>query len=269
MKKQNSLLTCLLALLLVSAVGCAEKKSTKSSTDSSSTSTSPTTSTGTVIDTGNGSDNGNTDGNNDPDQGGISDGNQTNDYFTLANIKVHGRAHWSETYQYNAKNESYGTPNYYSNPSRDVVWSSQSGVGSSDQGIFMTNSRFNVRVVPRSIGSGERKQDWTGSDANGCYFTAPYQKLKLTLCVRKSGGSCINQYSFEASVDSASNVKEFSFPDTSEPLIVEVLDAESDFNCNQGNSSYCPYGGHNHTACMKFDIQFSTDSTKDLPGNRY
>jgi hypothetical protein len=262
MRKSRKLLNCLLALFLVSAIGCAEKKSSKKSTNTTDTTTTSPTSNTTIIDTGNGS--GSNSGN-DPDAPGIDDGNQTEDYYTLANIKVHGRAHFTA---YNSVLNP-GSPDYMTNPSAGVFWSSESGISAADQGIFLTNSRFNVRIVPRPVEYGSSVMDWSGDSANRCYRASSYSKLKLTICVRKESGGCIYQHTFDAEVNKASNVKEFNFPNSPDPLIVEVLNAESDYNCELGNNSYCPYGGHDHPACMKFDIQFSTDQTKDLPGTRY
>jgi len=269
MKKSKLLFTSLLALLLLSSVSCSEKKSTRSSTsdDTQSTTspTTPTTGTGTVIDTGSGSGSDNI----NPDEPGISDGNQTDDYITLANIKVHGRAHFIDDTGYNS---SWNTPNpdYMTSPSASVFWSSSSGISSSDQGVFKTNSRFNVRIVPRRAEYGSSVMDWSGKTDNRCFRHSAYEALQLTICVRRQDGGCLYQHTFDANVDSASKVKEFNFPDTAEPLVVEVLNVQSDYNCNSSsNSGYCPYGGHDHPACVKFDIQFSTDQTKDLPGPRY
>lgn len=203
------------------------------------------------------SDNGN--GHGDGNEDGVADGGQTQEYITLSNITLHGTGGANRYYQ-------DGGP----------LWSSANQLGSSDQGIFYTNSRFNVRVRAQA-GPGRNSYDSLG---NLCQYIAnPYKKLNINVCVRKSTGSCIYTHTFEnVPVGQVSKVKEFTVSTTSDPLILEILSVDWDYACqdylNQGYKAddpqlngVCPMGLVWDTSCIKFDVQFSTDYTKDFPAS--
>ena len=192
----------------------------------------------------------------DGNEDGVADAGQTQDYITLAGISLHGTAGLNRF--------SRGT---------SYLWSSTADLSSSDQGIFYTNSRFNVRVRAQAAPG----QNSTDSIGNTCQYIAnPYKKLSLDVCVRKAGGSCIYTHTFdEITVGEVSKVKEFTVSTSSEPMIVEILGVRWDYACqnylDQGYSStdpalsgYCPVALVWDTSCVKFDIQFSTDYTKDF-----
>lgn len=256
--------TLLSILILIAFTSCMK---TKTNTKNTSTS-SPLNGDTYYAGPGDGSDSGDTGGDTggdvdggygDGEEDGVADGGQTQDYFTIGNISLHGTA---------------GLNRFY--PNGGPLWSSSAQLSSSDQGIFYTNSKFNVRVRAQD-GPGQNTNDSRG---NKCQYIAnPYAKLTLDLCVRKSTGSCIYTQTFsEVPVGQVSKVKEFTIPTTSEPLVVEVLGVKWDYSCqdyvNRGYSAsdpqlngYCPMGLVWDTSCVKFDIQFSTDYTKDFPSS--
>lgn len=156
-----------------------------------------------------------------------------------------------------------------------VVWSSDTDLPAQyNQNIFYTNSRFNVRVIPKI-------QDM-GTDTRGvaCNYTGlPFEKMQIGVLIRTSSmPSGTGEYHLFENVkrDCPSKVKEFQVPqNTNEPLIVEVLNVQWDYGClyykSQGYENvagFCPYGNVWPNDCYKLEIQFATDSTKDLPGTR-
>ncbi len=95
-----------------------------------------------------------------------------------------------------------------------------------------------------------------------------------------SGVSVGEVATLTAPLDTASGVWHFTVPATSNPLILEVINVESDSRCSGFYGSKptdCatnPYrdipmpipDNNNLRECVAFDIQYSTDSTYDLPG---
>jgi hypothetical protein len=263
--------TITMAVMLLVLASCLESKRTVNKTDTTNAGTTyykdtyqqnpdpynpGTTTGGTGTNTG-GEQTDDGDGYGDGNEDGVADGGQTQDYITLSGIVLHGTA--------GLNRYSRGT-NY--------LWSSAVDLSPSDQGIFYTNSRFNVRVRVQAA-PGQNTQDSIG---NNCQYIAnPYKKLSVDVCVRKQGGSCIYTQTFdEVTVGQVSKVKEFTVSTSSTPLIVEVLGVRWDYSCqnylDQGYSinapelnGVCPVGLVWDTSCVKFDIQFSTDYTKDFP----
>ncbi len=195
------------------------------------------------------------DGYGDGNEGGVADGNQTTDYYTIEGISIHG-----------TEGRTVNGP----------LWSTTM-LGEGDQSIMYSNTRFNIRVRPRSA-PPRGESDSAGETCQ--YVANPYKKLKIKLCLRKAGSSCdyTKTVTFgDIAVDQVSKVKEFTnLPVTNEPLILDILSVQWDYACqnylDQGYSSddpvidgYCPMGNIWRTSCAAFDIQFSTDITKDFP----
>lgn len=189
---------------------------------------------------------------------GISDAGQTINYYSLNNIIVHGTA----------------DPNRFPAPN-NIPWSSATGIASSDQQIFTTNSRFNVRVRAQK-GPAQNTNDVRNIPCS--YVNDLYKKLEVTLCLRSSNGTCVQTHTFsDIPLGQVSKIKEFTVPgNTANPLVLEVLDVQWDYTCTyygQGGFNnelgYCPFAPIWDTQCVKFDLQFSTDTTKDLDGPRY
>lgn len=190
---------------------------------------------------------------------GIADGGQTMDYYKvgiLPEIVAHGNAE----------------PNRYSNlHPNGVVWSSASDLpGNISPNIFFTNTRFNLRVKALSgvQGVDDSKGEYCG------FVPMPYQNLKMRVTVRRAGASSGDSYTFEdVKVGEFSNVKEFNVPaNTTEPLVVEISNVEWDYSClwyeAQGYDNvpgYCPYAKVWDQQCVRFQFEFATDQTKDIP----
>lgn len=260
MKKKNIILTTIFLLFLGSCM--TKKTSTKSSSSSNNGSDVVYDNSGNTNTGGTGGTGGTTTpgtGYGDGEEDGTPDAGQTVDYITLSNISLHGTA---------------GLNRYY--PNGGPLWSSATNIGSSDQGIFYTDSKFNIRVRAQAA-PGQSTNDSNGVK---CAFVAkPYKKLNIDICVRKQNSSCIYTKTFEnVPIGQVSKVKEFTVPSSGTPLIVEVLGVQWDYSCqnylDQGYSindpalsGYCPMGLVWDTSCVKFDIQFATDYTKDFPAS--
>lgn len=244
-------------LLLLALTSCMQKTTSTRSSSSSSSSSSDTydNSSSSSSDSSSSDQTDSGSGYGDGEEDGVADAGQTQDYITISNISLHGSA---------------GLNRYSPTP----MWSSKTNIDSSDQGIFYTDSRFNIRVRPQAAPSQ------SSYDSNGvkcAYIGKAYKKLSIDVCVRKSTGSCIYTKTFEeVTVGQVSKIKEFTISSTTEPLVVEILDVKWDYSCqnylDQGYSetdsevaSYCPMALVWDTSCIKFDIQFSTDYTKDFP----
>ncbi|MFG1592100.1 hypothetical protein [Halobacteriovorax sp. CON-3] len=213
-------------------------------------------------DSGDDSDNEQTDpgdGYGDGNEEGDADGGQTQNFYTVGSIILHGNSRASS--------------------GSNVRWSSTSlGTG---QAMLYTDSRFNIRVRPRTAPSQGTYDD------NGvkCHYNPQqYKKLQIKLCIRAEGQACnlTRTVTFgDIANGEVSKVKEFSgstLPSTYGPMIVDILDVQWDWSCqyylNQGYSQsdavtngYCPMATVWPNDCVAFDIQFSTDSTKDFPAS--
>jgi hypothetical protein len=249
LKNGNLILVALICFSLVGCVG--SKKSTRNGNDSSTTSglngpggfPPPGTGTGTNTSTGQTSGTGNEDG--------VADAGQTIEYYKLNDppLVMHG----------------------YNNGV--VAWSSSTDLTLGlTQNIFFTDQRFNVRVIPR--------RTFFGTDSKGvsCMFQPrPYERLQVGVRVRKASLPTGDYYLFDdVPVDQASLIHEFTTPaNTTEPLVVEVLNVAWDWSCtdyaNQGFpnvAGVCPWDKVWATECVQVEVQFSTDFTKDIPGQR-
>ena len=160
-----------------------------------------------------------------------------------------------------------------------IVWSSETDLpGSYNQNIFYTNAKFNLRVIPR--------RQYYGTDSKGvscAYQPRPYTKLQVGVVVRRREDppGVGAYYLFDnVNLDCASQVHEFSVPtNTAFPLVVEVKNVKWDWSCqsyiNQGftesylqSIGYCPFDNVWLTECYSLEVQFATDTTKDIPGQR-
>ena len=187
-------------------------------------------------------------------EAGYADANQTIEYRKIGPIVAHGKY------------------------AGEVAWASTS-MSSNDQEAFATNSRFNLRVIPKWHGKG------TDSSGQVCKFDPiPWQKLKVGIRVRskesvESGSNFGGElHSFEVKKECASKVHSFNVPNSAYAPVIEVLNVEWDYNCNVYKNSphfdagsttyaaYCDYFTYGPNDCYELEVQVSTDSTKDLPG---
>ncbi len=240
---KNTSLKLFLIFLIATAISSCGKDSSSSSNTTSDTSTSPSTGDGSGTPTtpscsfGTGN------------EAGISTHGQSTDYYTLPyhDVIMHGA------------------------PAGVVTFNSQLHLSGYNENIFKTDSRFNLRVVPHMIGKG------TDSKGNTCtkqIGAREFTKINVGIVVRAaSGTSGVGSYHFfeDIPVGCASEVFEFSVPATSDPLVIEVLNTTNDQDCLEDQSRgitsgrNCPYTQVGADECYALDIQFSTDTTKDIP----
>lgn len=155
-------------------------------------------------------------------------------------------------------------------------WSSTQFIASTGNSPnqFATDATFNVRIVPRSpIANALSTFNRTCS---------PYMmfatKLKVQLMLHQAGVTVGEVATLTSPIDTPSNVWHFTVPVTTSPLVLEVVNVLSDSRCTGKYGSIpssCttnPYldipinGTTWPTECVGFDIQYSTDTTYDLPG---
>lgn len=161
-----------------------------------------------------------------------------------------------------------------------IAWDSSKGLPTNvANNIFSgADARFNLRVMPKagpSSGSLESVNplDPNGQNQRSCDFNKiPYTKLTIGVEVRtKNFGGTYYQFK-EVPVNSVSKIYKFPVPtyDSSNPIQIIVRDIEWDFGCIQsgGQSSYCPTDPVWYNDCVQFELQFSTDVTKDLVGEK-
>lgn len=184
------------------------------------------------------------------DEEGVADAGQTTDYYSLNTI-VHSKDH-------------------NSNENRPYIWSSSVNVPESNQNIFLTDARFNIRIRAKEAPPKGNDSHGVGCDYQDFESWFKYTKLDVDLCIRKASETdCHESHSFNnIQVNSASQVKKFSVPNTSQPLVIDILDVKWDTGClyDRGQSErYCPTFRVWKNDCVEFDLQFSTDYTKDFP----
>jgi hypothetical protein len=234
-----------LGVLAVVLVSCDPKKSSSSSSNNSNSSNNsgnipapiPTISGGTTVTPGN--------------EPGISDNGQNLEFFKINDptVVLHGAGQGI------------------------VSWQSDTDLPSSfPQSAFITDGRFNVRVIPRI------KVHGTDSKGVQCKFSPrPFTKLKVGMRLRRSDTDTGDYYLFNSvDVDQPSGVHEFTVPSNAiDPLVLEILDVQWDFSCiyyaNQGFpdvEGVCEFDQVWTTECVGIEVQFSTDFTKDIPGPR-
>jgi hypothetical protein len=152
-------------------------------------------------------------------------------------------------------------------------WSSLTHMTSLPQSVLYTDNRLNIRIIPRRVNQGT-------VDARGktCTYSAVnWTKLSVGLKIRSQESSTGYFYEFqEVPVGCASKVHPVSWiPSSSNPLAIEVTSLKWDGGCidyaNRGypnHPSACPTANVWVNDCVSFQLQFSTDYTKDIPGPR-
>ncbi|MBF0297983.1 MAG: hypothetical protein HQK51_04645 [Oligoflexia bacterium] len=138
------------------------------------------------------------------------------------------------------------------------------------EGNLVTDTSLAVRVY---VKAAPRQCSLTGipSTIIGKYNSYnPYTQLEVTIGIRNPESSSTNQWEkitfSKVKVNECSPVRYFlSVPNTSKPLIVEVLDVKSDFLCSQGVTGYCPTTNIAWLACFEIEVQVATDNTKRIP----
>jgi hypothetical protein len=258
--KGNKPLTSLLLMFAFGSLvtSCQQQTSSKSNSGSSGNSVTTTSTTGwtTGTSTTTGSTTGTSTGNcayGTGNESGISDSGQTIEYYKINSpaVVAHGA--------------NYGT----------IVFNSATDLPASyNQNIFFTDSRFNLRVIPKYQRGG------TDSKGRSCdyYSPRPFTKMNIGVVVRsrQSSPGVGDYYTFtDVDVNCPSKVREFQVPSTPDPLVVEIMNVEWDYSCidyaEQGFddvSGVCPYDRVWLTECYQLEVQFATDTTKNIPGTR-
>jgi hypothetical protein len=149
-------------------------------------------------------------------------------------------------------------------------WISTGLPASISQNQFITDARFNVRIIPRTSTSG------TSTFGRTCSSQHNTTQLKVKLQLQKQGISPGEEATLTSAIDVPSSVWHFTAPyGTALPYVLEVVNVESDAACSASYrwpTSTCPRqipintNTLNPTECAAFDIQFATDETYDLPG---
>lgn len=182
-------------------------------------------------------------------------------------------------------NNTGATQCYYKNiptiqasggPYGQLWWSSTNFIATSGNSPyqFSTDAVFNVRIIPRSPTAGALSTFNKSCSSYMMYAT----KLKVQLMMHKNGVSLGEIATLTSPLNTPSNVWHFTVPVTSQPLILEVINVQSDSRCSGfygSKPSSCttnpyldiPINNNGPTECVAFDIQYSTDNTYDLPGS--
>lgn len=244
--------------------GCSESSTSKNTT---TTTTNPITQ-GTPNTGGNNNGGGNNSGGGNSGGGSNPSTNCAYGSGYEAGIATNG-----QTIEYYRLNNP--VPTAHGNNQGVVVFSTETDLPNYNQNIFFSDSRFNVRVIP--------KYKYGGVDSRGvtCGFNPPqpFTKMNIGMVVRSRQSSPgVGDYREfrDVSPNCPSKVHQFQVPSTPDPLVIEVMNVQWDWSCldyeRQGfpnQPGFCPYANVWSTECYSFEIQFSTDTTKDLPGPRY
>ena len=159
-----------------------------------------------------------------------------------------------------------------------VVW--RSNILDTDdfpQEAFITDHRFDLRIIARSAPSKGTKDDFGQICSQ---YPWGYKKLRMTVILRRQedrSGIGV-EHIFENLSINNENTSKFSFdvPSTSYPFILEIKDVKWDYDCNSyseadkqsylnGQPPGCPWALVRANQCFKIDLHFSTDGTRNLP----
>jgi hypothetical protein len=149
-------------------------------------------------------------------------------------------------------------------------WSSTSytasGTGRSPN-LFSTDGVFKVRVVARSPSNSSGGTSTFGRKCSPYMLNST--KLKINLMLHMSGVSVGDTASLESAIDVASPIYSFTPPATGTPLVLEVVNVQSDSACSgkygsvPSGCTYLPIPVQSNTSypteCVDFDILYSTD----------
>lgn len=246
-------------LLMMSALAACSVKSTSSKSSTTNTSTSGSTpSTGSTGSNGTNGSTGSNGGNGDSGTGSaqcqeIVEGKC---YRKVSNIMASGGTYGQQW---------WSSANY-----------TASGSGLSPN-MFATDAIFKVRIIPRSPTANA-----TSTFNRVC---SPYMmyatKLKVQFMLHKQGVTVGEVGTVTAALNNTSGVYTFAVPASSDPLVLEVINVQSDSRCapKPGSSTQSYYGtipsscssnpyldipvnGSSYpTECVAFDILYATDET--------
>ncbi len=146
---------------------------------------------------------------------------------------------------------------------------------------FKTDGRFNIRVVARSSPGRTSPDDGTKGNLStdslaeyGCSAAyRNYTKLQLKVRVKAPNSSYYQDHIFDSiPVDGCSAVKEFSIPATNDPINIQIMSVNWDYDCIDytnrgfpGHPNACPWHYVNINSCYRIEVQLATSYTKDIP----
>lgn len=246
----------LLTLIAIAASGCGQTSST-TNTKKSSTSNPSTTNPTTPVVTDPGTVNG---------CNGVYNANASRCYFTeLPKFILSGLSS--------------------TEPVNNVsLWSSENPThrgATFDEANFASDGTFKVRFKPTGVSSGTSTQGKVCSTSMGYQFT----KVKIHFMLRRKGQPFTSSFEATANIDQYSS--KISLPTISgaSQYVLEVMGIETNHRCFHDGTKYV-YGTPNAsqiaacnagtywgtmplasgpTSCTAIKIEFSTDSTYDLP----
>ncbi|MDD4972830.1 MAG: hypothetical protein PHY93_00685 [Bacteriovorax sp.] len=146
-----------------------------------------------------------------------------------------------------------------------------------DPSQFSTDATFNIRIIPRYPTANAFSTFNKQCSSARMYAT----KLKVQFILHESGTALGNDIAtLTSTINTPSKVYHFTPPSSSGPLVLEVVNVESDSSCSPfygtNYPAKCatsdpylpiPINAGGKTECVAFDIQYSTDSTYDVPGS--
>lgn len=253
-------ITLALTLITVLAAGCAQKTS---STKKKSTSSSD----GLTGGDGDGDGNTGTGGTGTiPGCDGVYRDGATRCYYkNIPRITLNGAGNPNQT---GASVEIIGP----------VLWSSLTSIPGYDQNSFATDATFHLRI--------KAEQPYQNEKSVGNRFCADalsqFSRIKVYFMLRNSVTSIATPFSVEAKLNQYSQkivVEDVSrVPTGAKDKILEVVGVMTDHRCKRGSPpAGCAAGTYwgdiplnttdakNPTGCASFSIQYSTDTTYDLP----
>lgn len=133
---------------------------------------------------------------------------------------------------------------------------------------FKTENVLNLRIVARKNGNG---LSTFNKKCNESSFVA--SKLKVKIMLRSSENITGETATLISRIDHPSYTWNFTIPQSDQSLILDVIEVKSNSRCvNCKKSKYLDLQSGELKGfakeCAAFDIQFSTDTTYDLPGKR-
>jgi hypothetical protein len=181
-------------------------------------------------------------------------GDQANDYYTFEGIVSHGEP-------------KQGGKVFWSSSTDLSLFSNQS-----DQNVFMTDSRLNLRLVLKPAPEKNIKDSYNYTCE---YPPVAYTKMKFTIGIKKDvNGGYIKQFTVsDIPVNGCSPVMETNLSSytANEPYIVEIISASWDYSCTEatemGHSQadqFCPYANVYSNYCFEVSLQVATDFTKNF-----
>lgn len=253
-------ITLALTLVVMMAAGCQQKTSTKKK---SSTSSGLTGGGGTDTDTGNTVD----------DCDGIRrTGYETRCYYAdLPKLTVAGTG-----------TAAQGSTTPIIGP---VLWSSVNNLPGYDQGSFETDSTFKLRIKASIPVSNEVSVNRVNNLSKTCSASlSKFTRMRVYFMLRNSVTSITSYYTADSTVGAYGKKITLPVPKGATDKILEVVGVATDHRCQLANPpSGCSNGtywgdiplvnptsgsiSNPPTYCASFNIEYSTDSTYDLPAN--